>query len=212
MRKQIALYAATAAAAVAMITSSFADQLNDSLPLRLGQPEQIDESKVEQPPSPPADFRLSVGRSREILAEIVSWLAANFDLPAIYDHPRVEFASTARITNMRYGGFLPDGPRRILVNESANQRETVAIYNNATMTIFLPDTWTGATPADLSVLVHEMVHHLQNLGKLKYDCPAAREKPAYLAQNRWLRQFGLDLEKEFEIDMFTVVVTSACMN
>jgi hypothetical protein len=60
--------------------------------------------------------------------------------------------------------------------------------------------------------VHEMVHHLQNVGQLKYDCPAAREKPAYLAQNRWLRQFGLDLENEFQIDMFTIVAMSACMN
>ena len=38
-----------------------------------------------------------------------------------------------------------------------------------------------------------------------------REKPAYLAQDKWLAQFGLSLEKEVEVDMFTVVVSSACI-
>ena len=28
---------------------------------------------------------------------------------------------------------------------------------------------------------------------------------------KWLAQFGLSLEKEFEVDMFTVVVSSACI-
>jgi hypothetical protein len=94
---------------------------------------------------------------------------------------------------------------------AAHQREVVAIYNDMTKTIFLSDTWTGTTPAELSVLLHEMVHHLQNLAGLTYDCPAAREKPAYLAQDRWLQRHGLDLEKEFEIDKFTLVVSSACL-
>ena len=90
------------------------------------------------------------------------------------------------------------------------QREVVALYD-MTKTIFLPDAWTGTTAAEISVLVHEMVHHLQNLAGLKYDCPAAREKPAYLAQDRWLQQYGLDLDTEFQIDKFTLVVSSACM-
>jgi hypothetical protein len=212
MRKQIAICAAIAA--VAIISSSRAQESTGAEPLRLGQQQHIDAVKIQQPAF--ADFRMSADRSREILAEIVDWLAANLDLPAIYEPPPVEFVSSAKITHMRYGAFLPDSPRQILVSDSvgqaAHQRETVAIYNNATRTIFLPDTWSGRTPAELSVLVHEMVHHLQNVGQLKYDCPAAREKPAYLAQNRWLRQFGLDLENEFQIDMFTIVAMSACMN
>ena len=57
-----------------------------------------------------------------------------------------------------------------------------------------------------------MVHHLQNLAGLKFACAGEREKPAYLAQDKWLRLHGLELEKEFEVDMFTVVALSACMN
>jgi hypothetical protein len=39
----------------------------------------------------------------------------------------------------------------------------------------------------------------------------AREKLAYIAQNRWLEQFGKDLETEFQVDMFTILISSACM-
>jgi len=38
-----------------------------------------------------------------------------------------------------------------------------------------------------------------------------REKLAYLAQDKWLSRFGMSLEKEFEVDLFTVLISSACM-
>ncbi len=65
-------------------------------------------------------------------------------------------------------------------------------------------------PRDVSVLVHEMVHHLQNVGGQKFDCPEAREKTAYEAQERWLAMFGLSLQDELNIDPFTVLVKGMC--
>ena len=87
----------------------------------------------------------------------------------------------------------------------------VALYDHARRTIFLPDDWTGSRPADQSVLVHEMVHHLQNAMRLRFECPAAREKLAYKAQDRWLGRFGTDLETEFKLDPFSILMASACM-
>ena len=55
------------------------------------------------------------------------------------------------------------------------------------------------------------VHHLQNLGKLKYKCPPAREELAYAAQDRWLGLSGLNLADEFEIDPLTLVVSTRCI-
>ncbi len=154
--------------------------------------------------------------TQTLLTEIVNWLSANFDLPAIQDHPSVQFVSPAKLASMRYEdkGCLPDRPCETGVYEpveAAHQREVVALYKGTTRTIFLSDLWTGTTPADQSVLVHEMVHHLQNLGEFKFECPRAREKLAYTAQDRWLKQFGKDLETEFEVDMFTILVSSACI-
>jgi len=145
-----------------------------------------------------------------LLDDIVTWLSSNFDLPAIKQRPVVEFASKMELARLRARdrtssqGFMEsDG--------QLARREVVALYDNETRTILLPDDWGGTSPADQSVLVHEMVHHLQNVGGLKFVCPQAREKLAYLAQDKWLERFGLSLENEFDVDMFTVLITSACM-
>ena len=140
-----------------------------------------------------------------LMTAIVLWLAANLDLPATSEHPRVEFVPPATITALRYSGISGGQP-----NSPAGQREIVAVYDDATSTIYLPEGWSGNTPAQLSVLVHEMVHHLQNRGKLKFECQRAREKLAYQAQEQWLQLFGHDLERDFEIDPFTRLVISSC--
>src|SRR5262245_48393551 len=75
----------------------------------------------------------------------------------------------------------------------------------------LPERWTGTTAAELSVLVHEMVHHVQNVGGLKYQCPQEREKLAYMAQDRWLGLFGHNLEADFELDAFSLLVKTRCL-
>ena len=148
--------------------------------------------------------------TEDLLDDIVTWLASNFDLPAIKERPVIGFASKMELARLRARdrassqGFMEN-------DGQLAQREVVALYDNKTRTILLPDDWSGTSPADQSVLVHEMVHHLQNLGNLKFDCPQAREKTAYLAQKKWLERLGLSLEKEFDVDMFTVVISSACM-
>jgi hypothetical protein len=154
--------------------------------------------------------------SQALMKEIIGWLSSNFDLPAIYDYPRIEFASAARLTFIRYNeraaGNARENSIELPVAVVEQSRDIVALYEDSAKTIILADDWSGATPADISVLVHEMVHHLQNLGRLVYECPPAREKLAYGAQELWLNRFGLDLENTFGVDRFTILVRSACIH
>ena len=99
---------------------------------------------------------------------------------------------------------------RTAASRTAKSSDVVAVYVDATSTIYLPKGWRGETAAELSVLVHEMVHHLQSRGQLKFECPRAREKLAYEAQERWLNLFGRDLLRDFEIDPFTRLVLTSC--
>ena len=150
-----------------------------------------------------------------LLTAVVTWLSANFDLPRDYDHPPVKLVPAVEITFLRYQAFTPAQRREVLSSLPENTvgshgREAIAVYDDRTKTIFLPDTWTGETPADLSVLVHEMVHHLQNTARIKYECPGVREQLAYAAQDKWLKLFGRDLASEFDIDAFTLKVTTTC--
>jgi hypothetical protein len=62
----------------------------------------------------------------------------------------------------------------------------------------------------VSILVHEMVHHIQHLAGLKYECPQEREKLAYLAQDRWRNLFGHSLAQDFDLDGFSLLVKTQC--
>ena len=149
--------------------------------------------------------------AQSLFEEVVSWICENFDLPITHSRPNIRFATKAELTLMRildrtqWDGFVPNE------TESSAERHVVAVYDTQSQTIYLPENWSGKSAADQSILVHEMVHHLQKLAGMRFECPAAREKVAYLAQDKWLERFGLSLEREFELDMFTVVVSSACM-
>lgn len=135
-----------------------------------------------------------------LVSVIVTWLAANFDLPAINDHVSIKFVPPPQIAALRYGVMGTDAGRHVL-----------AAYVDRTKTIYLPEHWAGRSPAETSVLVHELVHHLQHLDMRAYDCPEAREKLAYAAQERWLGLFGRSLLQDFEIDAMTLKVVTACM-
>jgi hypothetical protein len=145
-----------------------------------------------------------------LLTAVVLWLSTNFDLPAIYDHPSVEFVPAAKIVAVRYGDLPSSQLEKGILPALSGRSQVLSVYDDATKTIYLPEDWTGSTPAELSVLVHETVHHLQNVGGLKFECPREREELAYKAQDQWLGLFGRDLLRDFEIDGFTLLANTKC--
>jgi hypothetical protein len=149
------------------------------------------------------------------LAVIVTWLSANTDLPANYNLPHIRYASPAEITDVRYGTFRQDKKQNVAaaqVSLQANQgNSVVSVYDPKKREILLPLGWSAITPAEQSVLVHEMVHHLQYSAHIKFNCPQELEPAAYKAQEKWLQLFGKSLESEFGLDGFTILVNSNCL-
>jgi hypothetical protein len=145
-----------------------------------------------------------------LLAAIVVWLSANFALSASFDHPRIEFAPPHKIVALRYGGFTKGQWQTGAPLGFPASGDIVSIYDDNARAIYLPEDWKGRSPAELSVLVHEMVHHLQNVGGLRFECPQQREQLAYEAQERWLALFGRDLSGDFGMDRLSILVKSKC--
>jgi hypothetical protein len=173
---------------------------------RITQVARTDDQRPAQQAQPAA----SLGHA--LLAAIETWLAVQFDLPRAQMHPRIELVPATKIAALRYRGLVPNtGTETAPGVQAASERDVVAVYSDAAHTIYLPEGWTGSTAAEVSVLVHEMVHHLQNAGRMKYECPQAREKVAYMAQERWLGLFGRSLEQDFELDGFSLLVKTRCM-
>lgn len=148
--------------------------------------------------------------SPELLDAIVAWLAAEFQLPRESRHPTIRFETPTKIAIFRRSGIVPDDAREMAAVPKG-QREVVAAYDHLSRTILLPEGWTGSTPAELSMLVHEMVHHLQDVARTPHECPEAREKLAYAAQEKWLNLFGRNLALDFEIDGLTLLASTTCM-
>jgi hypothetical protein len=149
-----------------------------------------------------------------LLTVIETWLSTQFDLPAIQSHPRIEIVPSEKIVALRYRGFLPNGGMEEALNSRptiSSESDTVAVYSDSAQTIYLAQGWTGSTAAELSILVHEMVHHLQRVAGLKYECSQERERLAYLAQDRWLNLFGHSLAQDFDLDGFSLLVKTKCL-
>ena len=87
-----------------------------------------------------------------LLTTIVLWLSVNFGLPANHDHPAIEFAPPARIAALRHGD-LANLHSQMGTPGSPSPREVVAVYVHTTKTIYLPENWTGSTPAAYNAAV-----------------------------------------------------------
>ncbi len=145
-----------------------------------------------------------------LLITITLWLSLNFGLPANYEPPKVACVDIDAVTAKKYPGLLGQGSAAV-GSQTRNEFNVIAFYDIPEHTIYLPKTWTGKTPAESSVLVHEMVHHLQSLADMKYPCPEAQEQLAYEAQEKWLNTMGRSIYTEFEIDKFSLLVFTHCM-
>ncbi|MCC6947693.1 MAG: hypothetical protein IT539_07995 [Bradyrhizobiaceae bacterium] len=150
-----------------------------------------------------------------LLTVIVTWLSINFGLPATHELPSVELVPPAKMAAVRFRGLASDRQPNAAIEAGRAAppefgQEVYALYDTQRRIIYLHEDWSSSRPADVSVLVHEMVHHLQTAADEKFACPQEREKDAYKAQREWLAMFGRSLEQEFEIDGMTVLVRTNC--
>ncbi len=152
--------------------------------------------------------------SPALLSAIAVWLSASFGLPPPERPPHVLYVSeptlvairSVDVPSDRWSGGGPAGN-----TQPTPSSELLAVYDDHSRTIYLLRGWSAGDPADLSVLVHEMVHHLQNLAGLHYGCSEEREALAFEAQERWLARFGRDLSTDFDLDAFSILARTHCL-
>jgi hypothetical protein len=66
-----------------------------------------------------------------------------------------------------------------------------AFYSKSEHSIYLADSWNKDDLVDQSILVHELVHHLQIEDNLQFACWGRYEAQAYELQIHWLRTQGV---------------------
>jgi hypothetical protein len=137
-----------------------------------------------------------------LVTALAAWVSEATGLPMPATMPQVRFAAPRDMPGLM-GAVDP-------ASDGIVGSEIVAFYNSSVRAIYLPTSWTGSTPADLSILVHELVHHAQTSAGSRHACPAEREREAYDAQSRWLALFGTDLTREFGMDRMFLLVATTC--
>ena len=64
-------------------------------------------------------------------------------------------------------------------------------YRPAENTVYLREDFDLQNPYHRSVLVHELVHYIQDIRNIHYDCQAMYEEEAYRLQAQWNEENGL---------------------
>tara|TARA_B100000214_G_scaffold372866_1_gene351971 strand:- start:677 stop:1144 length:468 start_codon:yes stop_codon:yes gene_type:complete len=134
-------------------------------------------------------------KMKEILTALMIWLGANTPFQTNHELPKVVFLPIEQMEQMFYGDndYEPD--------------QLHGMYNKEMDTIYLPDDWDRRDPWDLAVLVHEMVHYLQDMNKMEFACSQEMEKMAWPIQQFYLKNVH---DYDWEYDQLWFLVVSNC--
>jgi hypothetical protein len=123
--------------------------------------------------------------------ELVRWISANSDYPPTLERsPQFVF-------------LAPETIRHGFSNSSLGYSVDTSSVRAAQIkgTIYLPNTF--ALGRDDYMLLHELVHHLQDESGRKFECLAMREREAYALQMAFVQETGVGLMPN---DMFMLML------
>lgn len=109
--------------------------------------------------------------SSVLISELNTWLDAETEFEKRDSQPQIKLIEKELAENLRGVADRSDGRVR-------------GLYDAETETIYLTKPWSPDNSRDISVLLHEMVHHRQ-AGQHWY-CEQAQEWRAYQIQAQWL--------------------------
>lgn len=112
---------------------------------------------------------------------------------------------------------IPEPPSILIVSahemreRSGRPSSVMALYDRAVETIYLPDGWSSAATYDRAMLLHELVHHIQEFNRVPSRCNAEKEQQAYDLTRKWLSDQGVaDPYGFLNLDELTITILSSC--
>lgn len=141
---------------------------------------------------------------KALLLAVMTWASVNTGLPLPDRTPSVAYASYEMLADIAYtdedGSVIPHPENNI-----------GALYDPERQIVYLHVGWQASNLRDLSNLVHEIVHHLQQ-GQ-EYPCMGAAEPQAYETQIQFLVSAGLNREQALDmmdVNELMIVTIGAC--
>jgi hypothetical protein len=133
----------------------------------------------------------NAGSLADLVEVLETWLDAHAPWPRRSGDPVIRTISPEELASLSGVSSRGHGTTR-------------GLYDPEMQTVFLREPWDRFDAQDVSVLLHELVHHRQ--ASSHWYCPGAQELPAYRLQAAWLAERGL----EANVNWIAVVLESGC--
>ena len=132
---------------------------------------------------------------KEIIMALMIWLGANTNYNVDVLEPKILFVTQDQLEQAYYGGEKYEG---VTLH---------GFYDTKLNLIILPDTWDRTDPWNQSVLLHEMIHYLQDVNQIKYLCIEEMEKDTWPLQKQYLKE---EHNFEWDYDKLWHLLISTC--
>jgi hypothetical protein len=152
-----------------------------TVPSAAAGPENNSSTKSDTPENGRSELEVdpSVKISSETVRSDINWIIQQTGWPAA-GIPPIKITSFAHLREL--SGLSSD----------AEWIRPAAFYSKSEHVIYLADKWNKNDLLDQSILVHELVHHLQIEDNIQFACWGRYEAQAYELQIRWLRTQGVE--------------------
>ena len=145
-----------------------------------------------------------------LLMTLMLWVSQSMGVIVPTEFPVVQYATSQEMTCMLAG----QDPAECDIVLGKDDSKVLALYNPSSRVLLLQEGRDYTTPASISIIVHELVHHIQTANGLTYSCLGKLERAAYDTQIKWLEAHGFDayelLEKDLKLDRMAIFFITVC--
>ena len=149
----------------------------------------------------------------ELLLSLMIWISVitGFTVPEI---PHIKKVTLSELRYITFGcDHIQEINKAVCTTKNPDEL-TLALYMPEKETILLYNGWDKDKKADQSILLHELVHHMQYANDYDKDmafCGSpALEAQAYELQTKWLEKYGMTLQKDLGIGPLFVHLLTQC--
>ena len=148
----------------------------------------------------------------EVIMTLMLWISTTTGW-AIPEPPTITYIESGQEMFMISNDCYNKPDQFICSTYNPETTKILGLYNNETRTVILNKDFWRASVKDQSILLHELIHHMQysnNWDQYRKKCKGDIEKEAYDLQEKWLEQRGLTLGKTIDLGPLMRHVLTQC--
>ena len=119
---------------------------------------------------------------------LLLWLMAHTNYSAPKELPLVQYRTSVELNELAYGQKAIEEARKT----GSEIMQPLAVYDRETRTIYLSKNFDVTNKEHQAIMLHELVHHLQEVNVVGYrQCTMELEPEAYGLERKWVIEQGL---------------------